>query len=86
AISEALSDIELSIAAVILPPEVADGTDAEHGGGGGIDPELTEFLATLRKRYTMDVERRVHDAFTGIEVATEPAAETSEAALDDLFF
>jgi hypothetical protein len=86
AISDALSDIELSIAAVILPPEVADGTDAEDGGGGGIDPELTEFLATLRKRYTMDAERRVHDAFTGIEVATEPAAETSEAALDDLFF
>ncbi|WP_176730379.1 hypothetical protein, partial [Devosia insulae] len=58
---------------------------AQLGGGGSSSIELSEFLAALRKRYTMDAERRVHDAFTGIEVAPEPAADT-DAALDDLFF
>jgi hypothetical protein len=79
AISEALSDIELGIAGLILPRE---GDHPESGDRA----ELDQFLATLRKRYTMDAERRVHDAFTGIEVAPEPAADTSETALDDLFF
>jgi hypothetical protein len=79
AISEALSDIELGIAGLILPRE---GDHPESGDAA----ELDQFLATLRKRYTMDAERRVHDAFTGIEVAPEPAADTSETALDDLFF
>ncbi len=78
AISEALSDIELSVAA--LDPSPPAGTS------GNDDPELTALLATLRKRYTMDAERRLHDAFTGIEVAPEPVADTSESALDDLFF
>jgi hypothetical protein len=84
AISEALSDIELSVAALILPQAAGEGDQAQLGGR---DPELDAFLATLRKRYTMDAERRVHDAFTGIEVAPEPEPDTSsEAALDDLFF
>jgi hypothetical protein len=86
AISEALSDIELGVAALIVPRGTAEGDQAQLAGGGRDAEELTEFLATLRKRYTMDAERRVHDAFTGIEIAPEPAADTSEIALDDLFF
>jgi hypothetical protein len=86
AISEALSDIELGIAALIIPRGAGEEDHAEHGGGGRDAEELSEFLTTLRKRYTMDAERRLHDAFTGIEVAPEPAADTSESALDDLFF
>lgn len=84
AISEALSDIEFSIADLILPRNAGEG-DHPQGGGGG-DPTLDTFLATLRKRYTMDAERRLHDAFTGIEVV-EPVADSSDGdALDDLFF
>jgi len=82
AISEAFSDIELSIAGLIVPEE---GEEPTHAGVGGDTEGLTEFLAALRKRYTMDAERRVHDAFTGIEVAAEPATESGDA-LDDLFF
>ena len=70
AISEALSDIELSIAALILPL--------------GAGEDLTEFLSTLRKRYTMDAERRLHDAFTGIKV-TESVTDSGDG-LDDLLF
>lgn len=83
AISEALSDIEFSIAELVRPGD-AEG-HAQHGGGGDHSPELTEFLSTLRKRYTMDAERRLHDAFTGIEVV-EPVADGGGGALDDLFF
>jgi hypothetical protein len=44
-----------------------------------------DFLATLRKRYTMDTERRIHDAFIGAAPATaEP--EPAESNLDDLLF
>lgn len=83
AISEALSDVELNIAAVILLRAAGEGNHAEHGGGG--DHTLDTFLSTLRKRYTMDAERRLHDAFTGIEVEDAPAEGTGDA-LDDLFF
>lgn len=76
AISEAFSDIELSIAA--LDAGQPEGAETVH-------PELEAFLVMLRKRYTMDAERRVHDAFTGVEVAPEPVPESSDA-LDDLFF
>ena len=44
-----------------------------------------DYLASLRKRYTMDMERRIHDAFIGAPPsAPEPAPE--EASLDDLLF
>jgi hypothetical protein len=85
AISEALSDIELGIAGLILPRVAGEGLHAEHDGESDHSPELTEFLTTLRKRYTMDAERRVHDAFTGIEVV-EAVADSGGDALDDLFF
>ncbi len=76
AISEAFSDIELGLAGLIRPQEPA---------GAEPNPTLAEFLAALRRRYTMDAERRVHDAFTGIEVAPEPVADGGDG-LDDLFF
>lgn len=72
AISEALSDIELSMAALV-------DADAPLPAGA------TDLLATLRKRYTMDAERRLHDAFTGIKVI-DAVPESSGDALDDLFF
>ena len=78
AISEAFSDIELGLAGLIRPQELQP-TGAEP------NPALAEFLAALRRRYTMDAERRVHDAFTGIEVAPEPVADGGDG-LDDLFF
>ncbi|HEV2518456.1 MAG TPA: hypothetical protein VGV07_24630 [Devosia sp.] len=79
AISEALSDVELGIAALCSSSPEGNERAGEDAS------ELTDFLMTLRKRYTMDAERRVHDAFTGIEVAPEPAPESADA-LDDLFF
>jgi hypothetical protein len=81
AISEAPSDIELGVAA-ILPRSAGEGDQAKLGGGGDPSPELTEFLSALRRRYTMDAERRLHDAFTGVEVTAEPLTDT----LDDLLF
>lgn len=57
-------------------------TLAGYAGDGEVPPDL---LATLRKRYTMDMERRIHDAFAGAPpAATEP--EPEEASLDDLLF
>jgi hypothetical protein len=43
-----------------------------------------EVLATLRKRYTMDTERRIHDSFAGAPPAA--TAEPEETSLDDLLF
>ncbi|MGN6222556.1 hypothetical protein [Pseudoxanthomonas sp.] len=83
AISEALSDIELNIAGLI-GPTAPDQAVADSAGEA--DTSRAEFLAALRKRYTMDAERRVHDAFTGIEVASEPAVAEAGDGLDDLFF
>jgi hypothetical protein len=84
AISEALSDIEFTLATLasgtdlILPEQVEQGEN---------EPSITDFLATLRRRYTMDAERRLHDAFTGLDPEPEPVAESSgDDALDDLFF
>lgn len=53
----------------------------------GLDAEgdaPADLLAMLRKRYTMDIERRIHDAFAGAPpAAAEPEP---EASLDDLLF
>ncbi|MDC9823106.1 hypothetical protein PRN20_05120 [Devosia sp. ZB163] len=81
AISEALSDIEFSLAGL-----------GEQGGGAAADfsaEPAASFFATLRRRYTMDAERRLLDTFTGIPVEPEPEPEPasdSADALDDLFF
>jgi hypothetical protein len=57
-------------------------TLTELAGDGDIPADT---LAMLRTRYTMDMERRIHDAFAG---APPPAAEPepAEASLDDLLF
>jgi len=52
-------------------------------GRAGEGEAPADFLAALRKRYTMDTERRIHDAFVG---AAPAAAEPEEASLDDLLF
>jgi hypothetical protein len=71
-ISEAVSDVELSLA------ELADGHP--------LAPEpAAELLAALRPRYTMDAERRIHDAFSGIEPPAVIEADTG-TDLDDLLF
>jgi hypothetical protein len=67
AISEALSDVEITIT-----------------GFAGEGDAPADFLAALRKRYTMDTERRIHDGFVGAPVVVE--AEPEEASLDDLLF
>ena len=55
---------------------------AGYTGDGEAPADL---LVTLRKRYTMDMERRIHDAFAGAPpAAAEP--EPEEAGLDDLLF
>lgn len=54
---------------------------AEFAGGGDIPADL---LSGLRKRYTMDMERRIHDGFAGATTAAEAASE--EASPDDLLF
>ena len=73
AISEALSDIEFALA-------------LEDNSGGGVMPAGHEdFFASLRRRYTMDAERRIHDSFLGTAPESEPEPEAS-ADLDDLLF
>lgn len=74
AISEAMSDIEF---ALVVP----DG--AGQAGAEGHE----EFFATLRRRYTMDAERRLHDTFLGVAPSAEPEpAAEAEVDLDDLLF
>ena len=53
-------------------------------GFAGDGDAPADVLAGLRKRYTMDMERRIHDTFVGAPVASEP--EPVEAGLDDLLF
>lgn len=50
--------------------------------GEGVAP--ADLLAALRKRYTMDTERRIHDGFVGAPAAVD--AEPEETSLDDLLF
>ncbi|MBK8084160.1 MAG: hypothetical protein IPK28_10170 [Devosia sp.] len=76
ALSEALSDAEIAVAelAACAPPTAPAGEVA------------TSLLSALRRRYTMDQERRLHDAFTGIDHAqTEPRGD-STGDIDDLLF
>jgi len=60
-------------------------SDVEIGLGAvaGAGEAPAGFLAVLRRRYTMDTERRLHDSFTG---APPPAEAEPETALDDLLF
>ncbi len=81
AISEALSDIEFAL----ILPRAAGEAGGEVGRG-----ELAvhqDFFATLRRRYTMDAERRLHDSFLGVAPQAEPEpVEEAAADLDDLLF
>ncbi|WP_375450639.1 hypothetical protein [uncultured Devosia sp.] len=77
AISEAMGDMHIAVVELsgdITPPS----------------PALTALLATLRTRYTMDVERRIHEQLLGIDPDAPPpilaSATESETDLDDLFF
>ena len=72
-IAEALRDIGMQLAGLI-------GAEAPDLTGN----EAQTLFAALRKTYTMDAERRVHDAFTG---QPAPVAETpAEDTIDDLLF
>lgn len=84
AISETMRDLQMQLAE-------ACATDQALAPAGVI----AETLATHRKRYTMDAERRIHERIYGSAAPTaqsqpeifEAAAEPGEeAALDDIFF
>lgn len=70
-ISEQLSDAEFAL--------------AELAGDGGDVKAFADFFGTMRKIYTMDAERRIHDRFTGLKVV-EVAKMNEEASLDDIMF
>lgn len=70
-ILEDLSDAEMAL--------------AELAGPSGDLSAHAEFFADLRRAYTMDSERRIHDRFTGIKIAEAPRVVT-ESALDDIMF
>lgn len=70
-ILEDLSDAEMAL--------------AELAGPGGDLSSHADFFADLRRAYTMDAERRIHDRFTGLKVAEAPRV-AAEPALDDIMF
>jgi hypothetical protein len=70
-ISEQISDAEFAL--------------AEMSGTGGDIAAHADFFDSLRKTYTMDAERRIHDQFTGIKPADKPRM-NAEIALDDIMF
>ena len=89
AISEAFSDIEFALEA-----QVAQNDNFARPSAATPDA-MAPFLATLRRRYTMDAERRLHDDLFGAPpTAPAPAWEPTPAApaadsgdgLDDLLF
>lgn len=77
AIAETMSDLQMQLAA-----ECPQDVPAQPSG------TVAEVLASHRKRYTMDAERRIHDEMFGQqETVAEPAdAPAAEADLDDIFF
>lgn len=77
AISEALCDIEFDLADLVP----ADGATRDALVQA---PEAITLLADLRRRYTMDVERRVHDDYASIRPADTIAPPND--SIDDLLF
>jgi hypothetical protein len=76
-ISETMRDLEMRLvaacpAAPSTPPSAA----------------IADLLATLRTRYTMDAERRIHTKLFGADTAAPPpvVAAAAEAEIDDIFF
>lgn len=80
-LTEALSDFSEhdSISEALSDVEIALTALA---GDGTASPD---FLAQLQQRYTMDIERRIHAAFTGAPPA-EVEAPAAEDSIDDLLF
>lgn len=75
AIFKALGDAQCAISALV--------TDA----GATPDAGLNDPLQRLRSSYTMDGERRIHDARFGSPIdSPQPSAEPSETELDAMFF
>jgi hypothetical protein len=72
AMSEAVADIAVRVA------ELAGDVDA----GATSVPASAALLALLRKGYTMEAERRVHDGFAGATAAVPVASAESEPAAD----
>lgn len=75
-IAESMRDVGMRLGELSV-----DGDDAPRSD------EAAALLASLRAAYTMDAERQIHDAFTGI--APPPAATVAEAggdSIDDLLF
>lgn len=75
-LSEALSDAEIAVA------ELAAGAPSTPPAGEAAG----NLLSDLRRRYTMDQERRIHDAFTGIAQAEPHPVHGSPDSVDDLLF
>jgi hypothetical protein len=84
-IGEALADIQFRLEGFAVTANAADGVETEALGA---------LLAQLRKRYTMDGERQLHDAmFPGHAIAgaavaaePEPMSADAEADIDALLF
>ncbi|MGB3336887.1 MAG: hypothetical protein WBA73_06885 [Devosia sp.] len=77
-ISETMRDLEMQLVEACPPAASASPTGAVAG-----------MLASHRKRYTMDAERKIHTKMFGAEIAIAAPAvkeETEETDLDALFF
>ncbi len=75
-LSEALSDAEIVVA------ELAAGAPSRAPTGDAAG----SLLADLRRRYTMDQERRIHDAFVGIAQTGPDPPLSSADSIEDLLF
>lgn len=69
AISEAMADIQVRLAALIPQAET--------------EPPASDLYPVLRRAYTMEGERRIHDTMLGTIATTAPADEAPAAADDD---
>jgi hypothetical protein len=75
--SETMRDLQIRLVAATPPAQPER------------DAETNDMLTAIRKSYTMDAERQVHEHLFGRPLDTEaapPEAPTEEAALDDIFF
>ena len=75
AISEAMTDMHIRITAL-------------SGETGAPSESVAALLSSLRTRYTMDAERRIHEQLFGQDLDAPPPVLASEAEgeLDDMFF
>jgi len=81
--TETLADINMQIAG--LDPEA----DPEAAGMASERPAIQTIMQLVRKGYTMDSERRIHDAIAGSPADAadaEGAGDDADAEDDDIFF